>query len=273
MRAFRPLSAVAGVLLTAMAATAAPVPASASRTESPAATARRALDEVSDFSYQARALIDVVADVKERTKGAVTLDPGIMNFGIDPSQPTVNVELKRVKLRDALKAILGPHNLRVGIVREGLYISNEEGVTAHQLRQSVSVDCDGTPFDKAIASLTGDSGANVVIDPRLKEKAAVPVVLKLEEVPMETAIRLLSEVADLRAVRMNNVLFVTTPERAKSLRPDADGPLPPAQPSPGFQQLNPGGVFGIGGAVGGVLPGAPVPVQAVPVPEKAEEKK
>src|SRR5438309_2064829 len=75
---------------------------------------------------------------------------------------------------------------------------------------------------------------NVVVDPRLKDKADAKVTLKLDDVPLETAVRLLAEVAELRAVRMNNVLFVTTPERAEKLRPDADGPVPASPVNPPF---------------------------------------
>lgn len=253
---------------------AAPVPGSSAKAEAPAAAARKALDEVSDFNYQARSLNDVLADIKERTGVTVTLDPVVGNFGITPDQPTVNLELKRAKLRDALKAILAPHNLKAGIVREGLFISNDEGVTAHQLRQSVTVDVVSTPFDKAIAALIADSGANVVIDPRVKAKASASVELKLDDVPLEVAIRLLAEVADLRAVRMSNVLFVTSPERALVLRQDADGPIPPSQPTAGFQTEGVRFFGGIGGInVAPALPVAPPAPPPAPVPDKVEPEK
>lgn len=269
MRTLRSLFAAAA-LLSAGPLAAAPAPSASVKSESPAAAARRALDDVGDYHYQARSLNDVLAEVKDRSRVNVTLDPNVMNYGLDPNLPSVNVDLKRAKLRDALKAILAPHNLRVGIIRDGLYISHDDGVTAYQLRQSVSVDCDGTLFEKAVAALIADTGANVVVDPRLKEKAAVPIVLKLDEVPLETAIRLLSEMADLRAVRMSNVIFITSKDRAESLRKDADGPIPPAHPTPGVQQINLNGV-GFGGFGGIAVPALPAiaPVPAPPAPEPA----
>ena len=69
----------------------------------------------------------------------------------------------------------------------------------------------------------GEKGIDLYsIVSRLKEKAKKGVTLKLDDVPLETAVRLLAEVADLGTVRMNNVLFVTTPERVKELRQDAE---------------------------------------------------
>lgn len=239
---------------------AAPMPAKAAKNEATTTAARRALEHVGDFQYQTRSLIDVVDDIKHQTGVEITLDPTIVNFGLDPSSPTINANLKRTTVREALKAILAPHNLRVGVTRQGLYISHDEGVTAYQLRQSVSIDCDGTPFNKAVNALTMETGANVVVDPRFKEQAETPIVLKLEEVPLETALRLLAELADLRAVRMSNVMFITSRDRAQTLRQDADGPLPPSPPTPVIQQLNLNGgnpFIGFGGP-GGVAPALPI---------------
>ena len=258
--------AVAVLVGSASSAFAAPVPVAPAKADDAMATARKVLDEVGDFSYQGRSLNDIIADLKERVKITILLDQTVMQFGLDPNMPTVTVNQKQVKLRDGLKAILAPYNLKFGLVKEGLYISTEEGLIARQLRQRVSVDCDGTPFAVAAKQLASDTGANLVIDPRLKEKANAAVTLKLEDVPLETAVRLLAEVADLRAVRMSNVLFVTTPERAEKLRPDADGPVQPAPANPFFGGgLNPPPIqaFGFGGLA---VPALGVPLQAIPAP-------
>lgn len=267
----------AGLIVAVLAGFAAPAPAApvpGAKADDPMAAARKALDEVADYNYQGRTLNDVIDDVKQRAKVNVTIDPAVYQFGLDPNQPTVNVALKQAKLRDMLKAALAPFNLRFGLVKEGLLISTEEGLIARQLRQRVSVDCDGTPFATATKQLVAETGANVVVDPRLKEKANAAVTLKLDDVPLETAVRLLAEVADLRAVRMNNVLFVTTPDRAEKLRADADGPVPSSPANPVFP-FGPG--VNWGGGFGGGVPGAPgvaVPVVDVPPPvEKKEDKK
>ena len=256
------------------AAQAAPVPAVPAKADNPMAVVRKALEEVGDMTYQARTLLDVVNDIKEKSKLPVILDSSLANAGLDVNQPTVTVNLKQVKLKDGLKAVLEPYNLKFGLTRDGLFISNEEGVTTRQLRQRVSVDCDGTEFATAIKQLAADTGANVVVDPRLADKARKAVTLKLEDVPLETAVRLLAEVADLRAVRMNNVLFITTSEKAKTLREDADGPTTPTP----VNQVFPNGPPVIGGF--GVVPVAPAApaveapaVQPAPAPAPAAPEK
>lgn len=270
---------------------AAPAPATPAKA-APMDGARKALDEVGDVSYQNKSLNEVVEDVKTKAKVPVTLDPMIFQFGLDPNMQAVNVTAKNVKLRDGLRQALAPFNLKCGLTRDGIYISTEEGLTSKQLRQRVSVDCDGTPFATTMKQLAADTGANVVIDPRLKDKANAAVTLKLDDVPLETAVRLLAEVADLGAVRMNNVLFVTTAERAEKLRPASDGPTQPGNPNPVFP-FPPGGPdrpvpFPIGpggmGAPGVILPGGPAvdlpapapanpPAKPEPAPEKPVEAK
>ena len=243
------LGLAAALVLAAPVAAADPAPAA-----DQLALLRRLLDEPGDFQYENVTLAAVVADLKERAKLPLTLDAALAQSGIDPNGVMVaRVSLKGAKLRDGLRAVLEPHNLRFGLVRDGLLISTEDGLTARQLRQRVDVDAAGTPVGEAVRRLAAGTGANVVLDPRLKDRANAPVELKLDDVPLETAVRLLAEVADLKAVRLNNVLFVTTPERAARLRPDADGPVQSSPHMPGF----PIPVEGVGG-IGGVVIPAPV---------------
>src|SRR6476619_1496315 len=107
MRVILRLFAVA-VLAAPPAARAAPVPGAPAK-DNPMATARKALDEVGDMTYQARTLNDVITDLKEKSKIAVILDNSVYQFGLDPNQPTVTVNLKGVKLRDGLKQVLAPY--------------------------------------------------------------------------------------------------------------------------------------------------------------------
>jgi hypothetical protein len=273
----------AAVALAAPAAAparaAAPAPGAPAKTASPMDAARKALDEVVEVNYQNKSLNDIVADLKDRSKLIATIDPTIFQFGLDPNTPSVTVELKNVKLKDGLRQALAPLNLKCGLTKDGLFISTEDGLTTKQLRQRVSVDCDGIGFAAAVKQLAVETGANLVIDPRLKDKANAAVTLKLDDVPLESAVRLLAEVADLGTVRMSNVLFVTTAERAEKLRPSSDGPTQPAPASPGvfgpgegrLIPAPPGGIGGVLGGPGGAVPGVGI-APAVEAPKEAEKK-
>jgi hypothetical protein len=255
----RRLLVVAVLAATPAAVQAAPVPGNPNKGDNPMVAARKALDEVGDMNYQGKTLNDLIAELKEKTKVPVILDSMVYNFGLDPNQPIVNVNLKQVKLKDGLRAALAPFNLKYGLTAEGLFISTEDGVISRQLRQRVSLDCDETEFATAVKQLATDTGANLVVDPRLGEKSKKPVTLKLDDVPLETAVRLLAEVADLRAVRSSNVLFVTSLEKAKDFRDD--GPTSPSQTHPFF----PGVIGGFGG-FGNPPPVADLPAGVDPPP-------
>ena len=82
----------------------------------------------------------------------------------------------------------------------------------------------------------------------------------LDEVPLETAVRLMAELANLKPVRLGNVLFVTSEDRADKLKADTEVPMPL------------GGGFGVEDRVmpARPLPAAPmVPVAPPPPPPPA----
>ena len=97
------------------------------------------------------------------------------------------------------------------------------------------------------------------------------MTLQIEDVPLETAVRLLAEMAGLKPVRMGNVLFVTAKATATELRadPEMTQPTPPIGVPVPFGN---GVIGGFGGAIGGGIatpvppPGPPAIAPAVPPP-------
>jgi hypothetical protein len=73
-----------------------------------------------------------------------------------------------------------------------------------------------TPLEDAIEELCELSGATIVIDMRLADKAKTPVSATFRgNVTLEGAVRLLAEMADLKTDLRENVLFITTTRKAK----------------------------------------------------------
>ena len=66
--------------------------------------------------------------------------------------------------------------------------------------------------------LARSNALNLIIDPRLSSEIDAKVNLQLDDATLETAIRLMAEIANLKSVRMGNVLFITDPNRAEKLR-------------------------------------------------------
>ncbi len=105
-----------------------------------------------------------------------------------------------------------------------------------QMRQRVNVDLNRVELARALRQLARDTATNVIVDTRAEKDAQAQVTMQLEDVPLETAVRLLSEMAGLKPVRVGNVLFVTKKETANELRNDPDlvQPNQPGQPQPGL---------------------------------------
>jgi hypothetical protein len=246
-------------------ASAAPVPTKADTT--PAGKARQSLDKKVTLKAENKSLTEVVELLREEAKVEVTLDtPAMQQFGVDVNTPAVNCDLKDAKVRDVMKAVLAKYNLRCGVTADGLVVSTEDGLIARQLRQRVDVDATDRPLGEVLKGLADQTGANVVLDSRPGKKLAdAAVTLKADDVPVETAVRLAAEIGGYSVVRMGNVLFVTTTERADKLRPDADKPVAPATPFPVFptDPLLPPlpGLLPPGGIVPPVVDPPPPPVQ------------
>lgn len=67
-----------------------------------------------------------------------------------------------------------------------------------------------TPLKNAIEELSELSGATILIDPRIGDKARAPVTAVFtNNITLEAAVRLLAEMADLQAEVRDNVLFIT----------------------------------------------------------------
>lgn len=74
------------------------------------------------------------------------------------------------------------------------------------------------PLAKILPRLAEMSDYNVVGDPRAKDKLQTEITAQLNNVPIDTAVRLLANMAGLTVVRLDNVFYVTTEENAKHLR-------------------------------------------------------
>lgn len=254
-------------------ASAAPVPAKADTT--PAGKARQALDKKITLKAENKTLAEVVELLREE-KVEVAIDAAaLQQFGIDVNTPAVTCDLKDAKVRDVMKAALARYNLRCGVTADGLTVSTEDGLIAKQLRARVDVDAADRPLAEVLKGLTDQTGANVVLDSRPGKKLTdAAVTLKADDVPLETAVRLAAEIGGYSVVRMGNVLFVTTTDRADKLRPDADRPVGPATPFPVFptDPLLPPGVVP-GGPGGGLFPPPVPPAVEVPATPPVQEKK
>jgi len=282
-----------GALLPA-ALIAAPIPDGKGSGETPVEKVRKALQQQVTLEIKDATLENAIADLKKESKVNLVLDksvvpvfdPAVQQFlppgvPIQPApgqQATVSLSAKNMKVRDALKQILSGENLTYVILGDEVLITTEAMAIQRQLKQHVSLDFDAVPFNQAIKQLARETGANLIVDGKLKKETETAVSLQLEDVPLDTAVRLLAEAAGLKPVRLGNVIYLTTKANATELRSDPE--LFPQQSAPNPQaelqwklQQQLGG-WGQGLNLGGIVtPTAPPVLPPPPAPEKDEKDK
>jgi hypothetical protein len=199
---------------------------------SPAEKARRGLDRVVSIRVERLPLADALNRLREKAGLNLVLDDQSIQgqFGWSAAQsPTpVDVDLHDVTARSALRAILAPYGLSFAVVGGEVVVTTEENAAARQMGQKVNVDLDNVPFAEALKRLSKETGANLAVDGRVSEAARSPVTLRADDLPLETAVRLLAEMAGLKPVRVGNTLFVTSKAAAAELRNDPDLNAPAA---------------------------------------------
>ena len=228
---------------------------------------RKALDSPNDFEFKDLNLAAIITTIAEQYKIQIIIDRNaVMQMGIAPEEMIVELNMKKTKLRTALRALVSQYNLTFAVADGTLLITTEETAVYRQLKQRVDVNYDNVPLQTAVKELAVKCGVNVVFDPKaVKAKTVMnPVTLQADDIPFEAAVRLMCEMADLKPARMGNVIYVTTEARADKLK-DSES-LVPAPKGPINPDLLPnGGMLGFAG--GGI---APMP--AVAPPAKAEDK-
>lgn len=270
------LAAVCWMLLVKLTVWAAPVASEPRAAPSPAEKNRKLLDQSVSAEFAEQPLHAVLTTLGEQTKIKFVLDRMTMaQVGLSEGDLPVTAKLQDVKVRNGLKTILGQYGLSFVVLDDTVLVTTEEVALYRQMRQRVNVDVQEVAFQTALQQLGRSSACNLVLDPRApKELKSAALNLQLEDVPLENAVRIMAEMAGLKSVRIGNVLFVTTEERAEKIRSEPDSRPQP----PGFAPDVPlGGVPGLPGP--NFPPGVP-PVKIIrevapaqpPMPEKEEKK-
>lgn len=227
---------------------------------------RKALDQPITVDFGGTSLEDVIQHLREKTKIHFVLDQIAAQSGdvmVNPNPNAANVVLKSngKKVRQALQQVLNPYNLTYVILGDSVLITTDELAVQRQMRQRVTVNVDEVALNKALRELARTHGVSLIIDPRVAKEAQGKVSLQLEDTTLETGVRLLAEFGGLKAVRVGNVLLVTTEEKAEKLRREEMANMGrDGLPVPLIDRVMPGG--------GGPAPPGVVLPQPPPPPEK-----
>jgi len=281
----RTASALAWLLVPGLLWAAPAAPEKDDKAAGPIETLRKGLDAPVTLKIEKQPLSAAIEKLHEKTGLPLVLDATAMQqlqqqLGVAPDQMApVDVNLKDVKLRSALRTILAPYNLSFAPVGDSILVTTEDMAMFRQMHQRISVDMTKVDLATALRQISRDTAANLILDSRAEKEAKAEVTLQLEDVPLETAVRLLSEMAGLKPIRVGNTLFVTKKETANELRNDPDF-APPNPPGVAttyaipFNAINglggpggPGAQFIIGNTVAvPAQPALPPALAPVPVP-------
>jgi hypothetical protein len=203
------------------------------RAESLAAKLQRAsqLPPLDDKNTTLQEVLDLVSDRHD-----ITIDVNDVAFKVDgvndvASSPLVQEKplhiKKNARLEHALRLILA----RVPVDATFLLRRNSIEITtvAAAGREIWGKDYQGPylplvhntfekqPLEKVLRDLADESEFTIVLDGRVEDKAKVAVSGRFLNTPLDTAVRLLADMADLKPFLVDNVLYVTSKENAALL--------------------------------------------------------
>jgi hypothetical protein len=216
------------------------------QTDYPSDRARHALERAVNLEFKDVPLKRVLDQLAKKAGVPIMLDTTAFEAPEDSGEqlPPVTYKGSHVRLGAALRAILQPQQLGYAVVAGEVLIASPAVALERQINQPVTLHVEDKPLDQALRQLRGQTGANLVLDRRGEDQGQTKLTVDLDEVPLETAVRLLAAEANLELIRTANVLFVTTSEGAARLRKDLAAPA-------GAWQCNALGALGVGGGVGG----------------------
>ncbi len=167
-------------------------------------------------------LREALAHIAERFNMTILLDPEAFKEDLGEADVEnkpiklprlVDVNL-RIALREILDRVQGDFYIKEGILR---VVPRNRVVAAVLVRQPIDANFVKRPMSDALRELSLISGVSVVLDARAEESAQLPITADLHNVPLETALLVLTDMADLRPVVMANLVYVTSKENAKVL--------------------------------------------------------
>lgn len=101
------------------------------------------------------------------------------------------------------------------------YSANREPLRRGRVR-TATVQFDRRPIGAALRELAAAQGLNIVLDNRQEKLLEKLVTADFQQVPLDTIVRLLTDMADLRTVPIDNTLYVTSPDNARALQAEQD---------------------------------------------------
>jgi hypothetical protein len=82
----------------------------------------------------------------------------------------------------------------------------------------VSLTADRRALEEVLAYVADEAERNIVFDPNVSDKATTPITAHLLNTPLDAALFLLADMAELSFVKIDNTFYLTSHERAKTMQ-------------------------------------------------------
>jgi type II secretory pathway component GspD/PulD (secretin) len=145
-------------------------------------------------------------------------------FKVDQNQPDIESQPVRlpkvvqVKILTALRAILQQINGDFYVKDNVLTVVPRTYIQAGRvLKHPVDVSFNKRPLAEALTELSELSGLSVVLDPRGQADGNFAVTADFRNVPVQDAVRVVADMAGMKSVVMDNLLYVTSSKNAERL--------------------------------------------------------
>jgi hypothetical protein len=168
---------------------------------------------------------DIAFEVNQKAfaaEGGAEDVPDVLQTPVAQPRPLTAIDARlSAVLQKVLSRVPSRTGVRFLVRKEYVEITTAEAVreefgipAGRPLLPLVWEPFENVPLAAALQTLGDDTGFNIVIDPQLAGKLKTPVTATLKNVPVDTAVRLLAGMDALRAVRVDNVFYITRPENA-----------------------------------------------------------
>jgi hypothetical protein len=184
------------------------------------------LNQPVTVEFDAGPLKDALGFLQDRYNLPLIVDEeAFKRFSEMPDIQGQQVKLQKavnIKLRTVLELLL--QQLEGGILeKDGIvWVLPQKRLTPKVLlRGLVSASFRNVPLGQALEELSDQAGVSVVIDGRVADQVSKALVIaKLNQVPLDTAVRVLTDSAELKSVVLDNLIYVTSSSHAPHLLHD-----------------------------------------------------
>ena len=185
---------------------------------------REKLDQLVTIEYEAGTpLREALGHISERYGLSIMVDEEA--FKADSNQPDVSnmpVKLPRfvgIRLRTAFRAVLqqvdGDFYPKDDVI---MVVPRSRMAAGVVLRQPVDVAFERRALSDALKELSDMTGVSVVLDAQKQPDSTMQLTADFRNVPLLSAVRVLADMASMKAVTLENMIYITDPGNADNLK-------------------------------------------------------